>query len=124
MKSIPWKYGALALVICAGLAGCARDDAADQANAPGTAPDTTAAQPATDPGTAADPYATAPPADQTDPMATDPMAPTDDIGATGDTAGDRCAGLTGQALTDCLEAESAREQGTEATEPTEDVPTP
>lgn len=117
-----------ALLICIGVSACDQQatTAREETQTPYVAPEATtaptqqqhqgtAAQ--TDPyDTTTDPYATT----ETDPYATPPQ--TDDIGAmtgdadigdartTGDTMGDRCAGLSGPALNDCLESERLRRQ--------------
>lgn len=118
-----------ALLICIGVSACSDQGTARQeAQAPYVAPETTttpAQQPEdmtaqTDPyGTTTDPYATT----EADPYATPPqteeidaMTGDTDIGearTTGDTMGDRCAGLSGPALNDCLETERMRRQDVE-----------
>lgn len=128
MKTNIWKPGLLALFVSAGLVACA--DRADDASTE-TGQVTT---PATDTTTAADQTGTTDPYATTPMESTDPMAPTSDISGTTGTAGtttdptdtmgtttgdmtsttgdaaDRCAGLAGQALTECLEVEATREE--------------
>lgn len=118
-----------ALLVCIGVSACGEQGTARQeAQAPYVAPeaDTTPVQQqpqdttaqagtgtATDPygTTEADPYANAPQTEEIDAM----TESTDISGAqtTGDTLGDRCAGLRGPALTDCLESERLRQQDVE-----------
>lgn len=107
-----------ALLICIGLSACDQQSTARQeAQAPYVAPagatapaqqlpQDTSAQTGT--GTPTDPYATAPQTEEIDAM----TESTDISGTqtTGDTLGDRCAGLSGPALTDCLETERLRRQ--------------
>lgn len=116
MKSTNVKDTLLAAVVCAALAACTQGT--DTGDAMGEASPATQTEPASDtamvneaPTGAApttDPYATAP-TQSVDPMTGQPMTTTADMGeTTGDTLGDRCAGLTGQALSDCVEAENTR----------------
>ena len=108
MNSITWKHGLGALLICIGLGACDQQTAREEAQVPVAAPEATTTAPV-DTGTPqTEPYATMPPADQIDSM----TGSTDISGTqtTGDTLGDRCAGFTGEALTECLEMESARRQ--------------
>ena len=108
MNRITWKHGLGALLICIGVGACDQQTARQEAQAPITAPDATTTAPV-DTGTPqTDPYATTPPIDETGSL----TGSTDISGAetTGDTLGDRCAGFTGEALTECLEMESARRQ--------------
>ena len=126
MKSIPWKYGLGALLICLGAVACDQQrTGTEAAQAPEAATEATPAETTTTPeADTTDPYATTPPIDEAESM----TESTDISGTetTGDTLGDRCAGLTGQALTDCLETESLRRQDIQdptETEPT-DTPTP
>ena len=109
MNSTIWKYGLGALLIGVGLSACEQQTTSrEEAQAPYVAPEATSTPPV-DTGTAqTDPYATLPPTDESGSM-TDS---TDISGTetTGDTLGDRCAGFTGEALTECLEMESARRQ--------------
>ena len=114
MNPINWKHGLGALLICVGVGACDQQTTSrEEAQAPMTAPEATTTAPV-DTGTPqTDPYASTPP------VATPPMdegaSMTDstDISGTettGDTLGDRCASFTGEALTECLEMESARRQ--------------
>ena len=111
MKSTTWKHGLGALLICIGVGACTQETSereAAQVPAAVTAPDPTSAPPVDTDMPDADPYATAPP-----PADADPMTDSTDISGTettGDTLGDRCAGFTGEALTECLEMETARRQ--------------
>lgn len=103
MKSLTWMHGVGLLLICVGAGACQPQTSGRQeAQTPDTAPAVipSPGQPA--PTTGADPYATMPPADQTG-----PMTGNDTIG---DTLQNRCAGLSGQALTDCVDAERLRRQ--------------
>lgn len=131
MKTNTWRPSLLALLISAGLVACAdrADDAGTETGQVSTP--ATEATTATDQAATSDPYATTPM------ESTDPMAPTSDISGTAGTAGmtqptdtmgttgdmtsgdmtgttgdaaDRCAGLAGQALTECLAVEATREQ--------------
>lgn len=106
----------LAAVVCAVLAACTQGS--DRGQAMGEASPVTQTEPASDTAMAdgaptgaapaTDPYASAP-IQSVDPMTGQPMTTTADMGeTTGDTLGDRCAGLTGQALSDCVEAENTR----------------
>lgn len=102
-KRASWKHGLLTLLACAALTACGSEPGDSAAiNEPATP---NSAEPApqvpVDAGIS-DPYATTPPP-------TDPMAQQDPTGMTGDTS-DRCAGLAGQALSDCLETERVRQQ--------------
>ena len=120
MNSINWKYGLGALLICIGVGACDQQTTSrEQAQAPMTEPEPTATAPV-DTGTPqTEPYATMPPADESDSM----TGSTDISGTqtTGDTLGDRCAGFTGEALTECLETENTRRQDVQ--EPTLQDPT-
>lgn len=123
MKAIPWKHGLGALLLCVGVGACTQDTSdRETAQAPATVPEATAPQ-APAAGTAqTDPYATMPP-----PVETDSMTGSTDISATqttGDTLGDRCAGFTGDALTECLQAEALRRQDVQdpTQTPPQDVP--
>lgn len=135
MKANLLTHAMGALLICIGVSACTDQGSARQeAQAPYVAPETTtpAQQPedmtaqtdpygtTTDPyaTTEADPYATAPQTEDIDAMTgdTDAMTGDTDIGesrTTGDTMGDRCAGLSGPALNDCLETERLRQQDME-----------
>lgn len=128
MKSILWRPGLGALLICVGLVACdAERGGSESAQAPAAAPETTApAQtPADTAATDATPYATEPAVGETESMTG--ASDISGTSTTGDTLGDRCAGLTGQALTDCLEAESVRQQEMDerdTTEPASTEPVP
>lgn len=119
MNPISWKHGLGALLVCIGLGACDQQTTSRQeAQVPTEAPATTTAP--VDTGTpTTDPYATTPPVDESGSL-TDR---TDISGTetTGDTLGDRCAGFTGEALTECLEMESARRQDVQ--DPTMQDPT-
>lgn len=126
MKANLLTHAMGALLISIGVAACGQQGTGrEEAQAPYVAPEAT-----TTPGqqqplettTPTDPYASTadPNATTTDPNAigsqTDQSGSltgnTDISGAqtTGDTLGDRCAGLSGPALTDCLETERLRRQ--------------
>jgi len=109
MKPITWTHGLGVMLICMGMVACTQQSTdGEAARAPAMAPETTTAPPVDTGTSAADPYATTPPVTETDSM----TGRTDISGTetTGDTLGDRCAGFSGEALTECLEAESARRQ--------------
>ena len=109
MNSINWKHGLGALLICIGVSACDQQTTSREgAQAPITSPEATTTAPV-DTGTPqTDPYATMPEIDESESL----TGSTDISGTetTGDTLGDRCAGFTGEALTECLEMESARRQ--------------
>lgn len=128
MKSVLWRPSLGALLICVGFVACDADRAgSESARAPVAAPETTApAQtPADTAATGSTPYATEPAVGETESMTG--ASDISGTGTTGDTLGDRCAGLTGEALTDCLEAESVRQQEMDerdTTEPASTEPVP
>ncbi|MDQ3289342.1 MAG: hypothetical protein M3Q42_14035 [Pseudomonadota bacterium] len=122
-----------AMLLCLGLGACSQQaEGPETAQTPYVEPEATTTpeqQPMdstvqSDPYvTPADPYATTPPIDQNDAL----TGNTDFSGnqqTTGDTLGDRCAGLAGPTLTECLETERLRSQDVQdptQTE-TEDLP--
>lgn len=119
-----------ATLLCLGLGACTQQGTGTEAaQTPYLEPDATAGQQpagttAQDPfETTADPYATSPQGDQSDALTgnTD-FSSTQQT--TGDTLGDRCAGLSGPSLTECLETEQLRRQDNQDPTETEiqDVP--
>ena len=123
MNPISWKHGLGALLICIGVGACDQQSARQEAQIPITAPEATTTAPVDTGMPQTDPYATMPPVDESESM----TGRTDISGTetTGDTLGDRCAGFTGEALTECLEMESARRQDVQAPtlqDPTETPP--
>jgi len=121
MNPITWKHGLAALLVCIGVSACDRQTTdREAAQAPTTVPEATTTAPV-DTGTAqTDPYATAPPIDESGTMAG--SAGDSATQTTGDTLGDRCAGFTGEALTECLKMETARRQDVQ--DPMMQDPTP
>lgn len=120
MNPINWRHGLGALLICIGVSACDQQTTGrEEAQAPTAVPEATTTAPV-DTGTAqTDPYATTPPIDESGTMtgsAEDSATQT-----TGDTLGDRCAGFTGEALTECLKMEGARRQDVQ--DPTMQDPT-
>lgn len=113
MNPITWKHGLAALLLCIGVSACDQQTTGrEAAQAPTAVPEATTTAPVDTGAAQTDPYAATPPIDESGSM----TASTDESATqtTGDTLGDRCAGFTGEALTECLAMESARRQDVQA----------